>query len=92
MTNQQIADQLLHQARLWSAQHTNLFRVRAYRQAAMTAMGLRREMGEILDSEGKTGLIELPGIGIHLADDIAHFIRGGVWNDSHSRKSPRIAG
>ena len=92
MSNQEIAAELLHQAREWSKRKTNLFRVRAYRQAAISVMGLGREVREILRTEGKHGLIDVPGIGTSLAEDIATFVRLGVWIADEHRGPRRQAG
>lgn len=87
MDNRTIAQMMLEHARTLGGA-TNLYRVRAYRRAAMTLQGLSREAAEVLDEEGRAGLAKLPGIGAHLAYTIEALVRTGefrTWKE-------RIAG
>jgi holliday junction DNA helicase RuvA len=76
MTNPEIARKLReHAAELAHAGH-NLYRVRAFRQAAFAVLGLPREAVEL----GTEGLRTVPGIGDSLADTIAEYAATGDWH------------
>jgi DNA polymerase/3'-5' exonuclease PolX len=62
-----IAQKLLDYASYLGLRHASLYRVRAYRRAAMTILGLDRPVEEIVAAEGRKGLEALPGIGRHLS-------------------------
>jgi hypothetical protein len=49
------------------AQHADGFRVAACRRAAGVVAGLSRSVAEVLATEGREGLIALPGIGGRIA-------------------------
>ncbi len=70
LDNQQIAASLEEVADLLEAQGANMYRVRAYRNAAETLRRLERQAYEILDEQGREGLELLPGIGVSLARSI----------------------
>jgi DNA polymerase/3'-5' exonuclease PolX len=76
MENALIAHELLRQARELAAGGDNLYRVRAYRQAATVLFGLDRSVSAILASEGVSGLRVLPGVGPSLAKTIAALVEG----------------
>src|SRR5262249_13153235 len=66
----------------------NLYRVRAYRRAADTLLGLDRPVQEIVTSEGRRGLEALPGIGRHLSYTLDGLVTRGEFrtldsNDGH---------
>jgi DNA polymerase (family 10) len=73
--NAEIADRFEHLADLLELEGANVFRVRAYRNAARFIRGHPRSMAELLD-EG-ADLAELPGIGADLAGKIATLVRTG---------------
>ena len=73
--NDQIADTFDEIADLLELQQANPFRVRAYRNAARTLRGLRREVADILAAGGK--LTDLPGIGVDLAGKISDLVETG---------------
>lgn len=76
ITNQEIARKLrAHASELAKAQG-NLYRVRAFRTAAMAVMGLPREVSEIVRSGRTRELESVPGIGPSLAETIAGYLRG----------------
>lgn len=89
--NDQIAAELLSQARRLVRLGGNLYRIRAYRHAAMTILGLREEVADVLARHGRKGLEALPGIGTHLAADIAEYLARGIWIGQDERR-PRKAG
>jgi holliday junction DNA helicase RuvA len=71
MDNPAIARELLRQARELAAGGENLYRVRAYRQAAVTIQGLDRPVADLVAAAGPRGLRALPGVGASLAKTIA---------------------
>lgn len=79
MTNQQIAQQLREHAAELARRGDNLYRVRAFRRAAMTVLGMDRPIEEFVASRGCHGLTVLPGIGSSLAETIAGFATRGAW-------------
>jgi DNA polymerase (family 10) len=91
MTNQEIAGKLLEQARLLSGRHENLYRVRAYRRAALAVQGLPVSVAELAADRGRRGLQAVPGIGSHLAYSIDHFARTGEWRTWDERGNKREA-
>ena len=77
MDNRTIARQLMHHARYLAEQETNLYRVRAYRRAAETVLGLDEPLERIVVERGRRGLRELPAIGSHIARTIETLVRTG---------------
>lgn len=75
MTNDQIARQLRDHAGALAKTGGNLYRVRAFRQAAMAVLALDRGVNEL----GADGLKGVPGIGASLAETIARYARTGEW-------------
>lgn len=75
--NPSIAARLEEIAELFEAKGSNLYRARAYRNAARTIQGLKRPVAELLVSEGRAGLTELPGIGDSIARTIEQFVTTG---------------
>lgn len=79
MTNDAIADQLRRHASELSRGGDNLYRVRAFRQAAFTVLTLNRPVHEILEKQGRRGLEAVPGIGRSLAEVIDTLATTGEW-------------
>jgi hypothetical protein len=77
MDNRSIAKRLLEHADFLESQEANIYRVRAYRQAAQTVMSEQRPVAEIVASQGRKGLEALPGIGSHLSFAIDSLVRTG---------------
>ncbi|GEM_PF-1163164 len=77
MDNRTIAQQLMRQARYLGDQHASLYRVRAYRQAAETVLGLDEPLEDIVAQRGRRGLQELPGIGAHIARTLETLVHTG---------------
>lgn len=75
MTNAEIARRLQAHARELGRQHDNLYRIRAYRRAAVVVLGLPRPAADLEGWE----LEAVPGIGNHISVAIAHFARTGEW-------------
>jgi putative hydrolase len=74
-----VAGRLREAAALLEEQAASPFRVRAFRRAADTVESLRRDVGDILTSEGPAGLEALPGIGRGIAAAIGELVRTGRW-------------
>ena len=73
LTNQEIARKLRDRATELARTGHNLYRVRAFRSAAMAVLGLPNEVSELV-ANGKAGQLErVPGIGKSLADTIAGY-------------------
>ena len=77
--NTQIAMKLQEMSDLLEQQGANPFRIKAYRQAALTLSELERDVGQILEQEGNKGLEALPGIGRGIATAIAELVSTGRW-------------
>lgn len=77
--NTQIAMKLQEMSDLLEQQGANPFRIKAYRQAAITLSGLGRDVADILQQEGNKGLEALPGIGRGIATAIAEIVTTGHW-------------
>lgn len=80
MTNDQIARRLREYASELARGGENLYRVRAYRQAAMAVLGLPGPVG------GPAELANVPGIGAGLAGTIAEYAARGVWQPGRAGK------
>lgn len=65
-------------ADLLEARGENLFRIRSYRNAALTVSGARQALATIVRDEGAEGLSGLKGIGEKLAGLIAEYVGKGT--------------
>jgi DNA polymerase (family 10) len=72
MTNEDLALRLRTHATKLSRQGDNLYRVRAFRQAAFAVMGLT----EPAESLTREQWAELPGIGNSLAEQLERYAKG----------------
>jgi DNA polymerase (family 10) len=89
MTNDDIARRLREHAAELARGGNNLYRVRAFRQAALAVMGLTDEVEGLLAAGGPAALERLPGIGKSLADTIARYVSDGpVRGDVGGRIAP----
>jgi DNA polymerase (family 10) len=77
MTNEDIARQLRHHAAELSRKGDNLYRVRAFRQAAMAVLTLPEPVTDLLAARGRQALERVPGIGRSLAETIDALARTG---------------
>jgi len=77
MNNEEIARQLINHAHYLEGRGENLYRIRAYRKAAETMLGLPKNIVELYREEGSPGLRKLPGIGSHLSYTIENLICSG---------------
>ncbi len=73
LTNQEIARKLRDRATELARTRHNLYRVRAFRSAAMAVLGLPNEVSELVASGKASQLERVPGIGKSLADTIAGY-------------------
>lgn len=80
MDNRMIAQRLSRHARELASEGGHLYRVRAYRRAAQTILGLDQPLGEIVAQGGARRLRDLPGIGSHLALALEHLVRTGEFH------------
>jgi hypothetical protein len=88
MDNRKIAQKLLDYAHFLERREASLYRVRAYRRAAETVLGLTRPVLEILAADGRKGLESLPGIDRHLSYTLDRMVATGEFhtldgNDGH---------
>jgi DNA polymerase/3'-5' exonuclease PolX len=79
MGNREIANCLTEHAHQLEIQGASLFRIRAYRRAAETILGLSRPASSIYESYGRDGLKNLPGVGDHLSYTIEGLITTGEF-------------
>jgi DNA polymerase (family 10) len=73
LTNQEIARKLRNRATELARTGHNLYRVRAFRSAAMAVLGLPKEVSELVATGKVEQLEQVPGIGKSLADTIAGY-------------------
>lgn len=85
--NTEIAAVFRETAELLGTQGADKYRCQAYRAAAATLTDLDVDVGELLASEGRAGLIRLPTIGRSLAANIEEFALTG-----HCRTLDRLRG
>jgi hypothetical protein len=79
MTNEEISQRLQQYAADLEKEGGNLYRVRAYRNAALAVLAMTRPASELLAEQGRAGLEELPGIGKSLAYTIEGLVEEGKW-------------
>ena len=77
-TNQEIAQKLREHASDLARNGDNLYRVRAFRQAAMAVLALPQEVAVMVASGGHKALERLPGVGKSLATTIAGYVTAGA--------------
>jgi hypothetical protein len=77
MNNQTIAERLTAHAHDLEEEGSSLYRIKAYRRAAETILGLDQPVADMVAHQGRKGLEALPGIGSHLAYTIDRLVRTG---------------
>jgi DNA polymerase/3'-5' exonuclease PolX len=77
MDNRALAQRLREHARRLEDQQANLYRIKAYRRAAETVLGLSQPISDMVANQGRAGLRTLPGVGAHLAQAIESLVRTG---------------
>ena len=75
LTNQDIAQKLRAHATELARAGSNLYRVRAFRSAAMAVLGLPNEVADLVAAGRGHYLEQVPGIGKSLAETIARIAR-----------------
>lgn len=75
MTNEAIARRLRAEATALAQTGHNLYRVRAYRQAAIAVLGLDAPVETVIAESGPVALTRIPGIGRRLAEQIAELAK-----------------
>jgi DNA polymerase/3'-5' exonuclease PolX len=88
MTNHEIARRLTEHARTLAAEAGNVYRIRAYRQAAQTVAWLDRPLAAVLEEKGRAGLEALPGIGRHLSYTLEGLVRTREFRTYDEREQP----
>lgn len=73
-TNQEIARKLQDHATELAHKGDNVYRVRAFRQAAIAVLALDEDLAVIVSTDGSRALERLPGIGKSLAETIAGYL------------------
>ncbi|HWY85915.1 MAG TPA: helix-hairpin-helix domain-containing protein [Gemmataceae bacterium] len=76
MDNRTLAARLAGRAHALERERASLFRVRAYRRAAETILGLDIPVEKLIEQEGRKKLADLPGIGRSLSRTIEKLVRG----------------
>jgi DNA polymerase (family 10) len=79
MENLEIARQLTDYAHFLESRGASLYRVRAYRKAAETILGLSRPVSDLLEEHGRKAIRKLPGIGPHLSYTIEGLVETGEF-------------
>lgn len=77
MDNRTVANHLLELAHDLEREHASLYRVKAYRRAAQTILGLERPLEDLVAIDGKKALRQLPGIGASISTKIETLVRTG---------------
>lgn len=91
ISNETLAYQLRQHASQLAENGANLYRVRAFRQAALAILGLQEPATELVRQQGESALARIPGIGDSLAETIAHWLQTGRWaprTPTRSRSAP----
>jgi Holliday junction DNA helicase RuvA len=74
ITNQEIAQKLREHATELARAGNNLYRVRAFRSAAIAILGLPNEVADIVAAGRAGDLEQVPGIGKSLASTITGYL------------------
>jgi len=72
--NQEIAQKLRNRAAELATNGDNLYRVRAFRHAAMAVLSLTKDVTALVAADGSRALERVPGIGKSLAITITQFV------------------
>jgi len=75
--NQEISRKLREQAQSLEHDGGTLYRIRAYRQAALVVLSLPEEVSDIVAKSGQRALENYPGIGKGLAKKIVGYFHSG---------------
>ncbi|QEL16007.1 helix-hairpin-helix domain-containing protein [Limnoglobus roseus] len=80
MTNADVVKKLREHANTLTQSGANLYRVRAFRQAAVAVMASDREAADVIAEGGRGELQRAFGIGESVAETIAEFLESGEWS------------
>ncbi len=86
MTNAQVVQKLREHASALGHSGANLYRVRAFRQAAFALSAAEKELEQVVAEAGQTGLQKEFGIGASIAETIAEYLRSGSWLPHNERR------
>lgn len=86
MDNRTLAQRLASMAHTLEKKQASLFRIRAYRRAAETILGLERPVSELVDHGGRRELADLPGIGKSLSRTIEEWMRDEVEAEGSGKR------
>lgn len=78
--NQSIAERLREMASLLDGQGANPFRANAYRRAGDAVARLPRDVRDLFEEQGASGLETIPGVGKGIASAIAELLITGRWS------------
>jgi DNA polymerase/3'-5' exonuclease PolX len=81
-TNDEISRKLREHASALAHNRDNLYRVRAFRHAAIAVLALPEEVSNILAAKGRKALEQFPGIGKSLAETIAGYVLSDAETDT----------
>jgi DNA polymerase/3'-5' exonuclease PolX len=76
MDNRTLVERLTNKAHALESHRASLFRIRAYRRAIETILGLEVPVAKLLEEGGRRKLADLPGIGRGLSRTIEDLLRG----------------
>jgi DNA polymerase/3'-5' exonuclease PolX len=79
LTNSEIARKLQAHAAELAGKGGNLYRIRAFRQAAFAVMGLEEPLERLLERSGRRGLQTIRGIGSSLAETLEQLVETGSF-------------
>ena len=74
ITNNEISRKLREHANELAHHGDNLYRIRAFRQAAVAVLNLPEEVSTIVATSGEHALEQFPGIGKSLAETIVGYV------------------
>jgi len=80
MTNEGIARRFNRMAALMDVRGEDSFRLRSYRMAAEAIETWPTQMKEIVEGQGLSGLLEIPGVGKALAGKIVELVETGTFD------------
>ncbi len=79
MTNADVVQKLREHAGALGRSGANLYRVRAFRQAAVAVLAAERDVEVVAAEAGPIGLQREFGLGKSVAETVAEFLRSGAW-------------
>lgn len=86
MTNADVIQKLREHAGALGRSGANLYRVRAFRQAAIALQAAEQDVETVATHGGREQLQREFAIGASIAETIAEYIRSGVWLPHEERR------